>query len=109
MQHIRWLKRYGEFLIFYSFVRTTVIGVVQPPILVSVHRHLVRHQGIQSNDFILAVADDLRVGIAPEEQMRHERFPEYKGAHFRIRLIMEQAVERMVERHGLTAAVRVFV
>ena len=41
--------------------------------------------------------------------MRHERFPEYEGAHFRVRLIVEQAVERMLERHCLAAAVRVFI
>jgi len=41
--------------------------------------------------------------------VRHERFPEYEGTHFRVRLIVEQAVERMVERHCLAAAVCVFI
>ena len=109
MQHIRWIQRHGRAFILNGFIRAAIIGVVQPPALISVHRHLVRHQGIQSNDFIFAVADDLRVGIAPEEQMRHERFPEHEGTHLRVRLIMEQAVERMVERHCLAAAVGVFI
>ena len=47
--------------------------------------------------------------IAPEEQVRHERFPKHEGTHLRVRLIVKQVVERMVERHCLTAAVRVFV
>ena len=41
--------------------------------------------------------------------MRHERFPEDKGTHLRVRLIVEQVVERMVERHCLAAAVCIFV
>ena len=109
VQHIRGVKRYGEVLILDGFVRATVVGVVQPPGFVSVHGHFVRHQGIQRHDLVLAVADDLRVGVAPEEQMRHERFPEHEGTHFRVRLIVEQAVERMIVRHCLAAAVRVFI
>ena len=109
MQHIRGLKRYGELLVLDSLVCATVIGVVQATILVSVHRHLVRHEGIQCNDLILAIADDLRVGITPEEQMCHEGFPEHERTHLRVRLVVEQAVERMVKRHCLAAAVRVFV
>lgn len=41
--------------------------------------------------------------------MRHEGFPEHERTHLRVRLIVEQAVERMVERHCLAAAVRVFI
>ena len=41
--------------------------------------------------------------------VRPKRFPEHERTHLRVRLIMEQAVERMVERHRLAAAVRVFV
>ena len=109
VQHIRWLQRYGELLVFDGFVRATVIGVVETPIFISVHRHLVGHKRIQSNDFIFTVADDLRVSVAPEEKVRHEGFPEHERTHLRVRLIVEQAVERMVERHCLAAAVRVFV
>ena len=48
------------------------------PTFISVHRHLVRHEGIQCNNLILAVADDLCIGIAPQEQVRHKRFPKHK-------------------------------
>ena len=109
MQHIRRLKRYGELLVLDSFVRATIIGVVQTAVFVSVHGHLVRHQGIQSYDLIFAVADDLCIGIAPQEQVRHEGFSEHEGTHLRVWLIVEQAVERMVERHCFATAVRVFI
>ena len=109
MQHIRGLKSYGKLLVLDSLVCATVIGVVKPTGFVSIHRHLVRHQGIQSYDLIFAVADDLCVSVAPQEQVRHERFPEYEGTHLWVRLIVEQAVERMVECHCLAAAVRVFI
>ena len=109
MQHIREMKRYGKILTFYGFVRATIIGVVQLSVFISVHRHLVGHKRIQSNDFIFTVADDLCIGVAPEEQMCHECFTKHKRTHLRVRLIVEQAVERMVERHCLAAAVRVFV
>ena len=89
MQHIRGVKRHGEVLILDGFIRPSVIGVVQPPALVSVHRHLVWHKRVQSHDLILTVADDLRIGVAPEEQVRHEGFAEHEGTHLRVRLIVE--------------------
>ena len=109
MKHIRGMKRYGELLVFDGFIRATIIGVVQPTVFVPVHRHLVGHKRIQSNDFIFTVADDLRVSVPPEEKVRHEGFPEHERTHLRVRLIVEQAVERMVERHCLAAAVCVFI
>ena len=109
VEYIRGMKRYGKLLVFDGFVRATVIGVVETPIFISVHRHLVGHKRIQSNDFIFTVADDLRVSVAPEKKVRHEGFPEHERTHLRVRLIVEQAVERMVERHCLAAVVRVFI
>ena len=41
--------------------------------------------------------------------MRHKRFPKHKGTHFRVRLIVKQMIERMVERHRFASAVGVFV
>ena len=109
MQHIRRLKRYGELLVLDSFVRATIIGVVQTAVFVSVHGHLIRHQRVQSYDLIFAVANDLCISVTPEEQMCHERFAEHERAHLRVWLIVEQAVERMVERHCFATAVRVFI
>ena len=86
-----------------------IIGVVQTAFFISVHGHLVRHEGVQGNDLILAVADDLGVSVTPQEQVCHERFPEHKRTHFRVRLIMEQPIQWMVESHGLATAVGVFI
>lgn len=109
MQHIRWIQRHGRAFILNGFIRAAIIGVVQPPALISVHGHLAGHQRVQSNDLVLSVADDLRVSISPEKQVRHERFPEHEGTHIRVRLIVKQAVERMVKRHCLAAVVFVFI
>ena len=73
------------------------IFVVQSAVAIPVHGHTVRHQGIEGDHFTLAVSDDLCVGVAPEEQVRHEGFPEDEGAHLRVRLIVEQTIQRMVE------------
>ena len=40
------------------------------------------------HDLALAVADDLRIGVAPQKKVGHERFPEHEGTHLRVRLIM---------------------
>lgn len=109
MQHIRGLKRYCELLVLDSLVCATVIGVVQATILVSVHGHLVGHQRVQSYDLVLSVADDLCIGVVPEEQVRHELLPEHKGTHLRVRLVVEQVVEWMVMCHCLAATIRVFI
>lgn len=109
MQHIRGLKRYGELLVLDSLVCATIIGVVQPTVFVSVHRHLVGHQRVQGYDLVLSVSDDLCIGVAPEEQMCHECFPEHERTHLRVRLIVEQVVEWMVVCHCLAATIRVFI
>ena len=70
----------------------------KPAPLIPVHLHPVRHQRVQRRHFPLAVADDLAVGVAPQEQVRHQRLPEHEGSHLRVRLIMEQEIQRMVRR-----------
>lgn len=103
------MKRDGIAVVLRKLVLRLLIGVIQLSVLVPADRHLVRHQRIERNDLALAVAYDLRIGVVPQQEVRHKRFPEHEGTHLRVRLIVEQAVERMVERHCLAAAVRVFV
>ena len=43
-----------------------------------------------------ALNHNLCIGIAPQKQMCHERFPENKTCHFRVRLIMQQSVKIMI-------------
>ena len=47
--------------------------------------------------------DDLTIGVAPQEQVTERRFPPDKAGHFRVGLVVEQAVQRMV--HGLLTTV----
>ena len=89
-------------------IRTGVF-VVDTATGITIHRHAVRHERIERNDLAAPVADDLCVGIAPKQQMRHERFSERERGHFRVWLVMEQPVERMVDGLFLAASVVVLV
>jgi hypothetical protein len=71
--------------------------------------HTVWHERIQSHDLTFAVPDDLRIGISPEEQVGHERFPENKGRHLGIRLIMQEHIQRMFDSLRFSAAFAIFV
>ena len=70
---------------------------------IPIHSHAVGHQRIQRNDLAALIAHDLGVAVAPQQQVRHEGFPEGKGGHFRVRFIMEQIVQRMPQRLLLAA------
>ena len=65
---------------------------------VPVNLHSVREQRIQTGDVVLARADDLAVGIAPQQQMAEHDLAQDKGGHLRIRLIVKDSVQRMVCR-----------
>lgn len=67
------------------------------------------HQGVESNDLVLTASNDLRIGVAPQKQVRHKRFPEHEGTHLRVWLIVEQQVQRMVKSFFLAAVVRLSV
>jgi len=77
--------------------------VVELPVGVAVDAHLVCHERVQSDDLALAVTDDLRIGIAPNKEMVHQRFSKHKGSHLGIRLVVEQIVKRMADNLLLTA------
>ena len=78
------------------------VSVGQPAAGIPVHLHAIRQQRVQAQDAGLAAADDLAVGVAPQEQMAEHGFPPDKAGHLGVRLVMEQAVQRMF--HGLLAA-----
>ena len=109
VQHIRGRQVDGNALHGGSILCAGGVLVVEPTFGVPVHHHAVWHQRIESNDLALAVADDLGVGVAPQEQMGHERLPEYEGTHLRVRLIVEKIIERMVQRLFLPAILLVAV
>ena len=70
----------------------SAVAVNEPSAIVAVNTHLIRHQRIQSYDITSAVPDDLRIGVAVDQQVRHERFPENERCHFRIGLIVQQKI-----------------
>jgi len=80
-----------------GLVFAPLVAVVKLALLVPVHHHFVGHEGVECDDLALAVADDLGVGIALEEQVGYECFSEHKRTHLRVRLIVEQEVQRVVD------------
>lgn len=61
------------------------------------------------NDLAFAVADNLRISVAPEKQMRHQCFSENKTCHFLVRFIVKQEIQRMFHCFLLAAVAAVFV
>ena len=58
-----------------NFIRVGVVDIVELATLISVNFDILRQKRIQTQHRILAIPDDLCVGVAPEEQMGHQRFP----------------------------------
>ena len=84
------------------------VGVGQVALAVPIHLHVIRQQRVQAVDLGASRADDLAVAIPVEQQVRHHGFTPDERGHFQIRLVMEQAVQRMI--HGLpTAFIRGFI
>ena len=113
MQHIRRMQTHDLSICFRICPGSSVhiipvinqILITKPAMLIPVHRHPVRHQRIKSHNFTLSIPDDLTVRIPPQKQMRHQSLPEHKRSHLRIRLIMQQKIERMIHRLFLTAII----
>lgn len=85
------------------FVRTPLVLVVELPVLIPVNRHSVRHQGIQPYYLALAVSEYLGVGVSPQQQVGHKCLPEHKRGHFRVRLVVQKQIQRMIQRLFLPA------
>ena len=85
------------------------VFVIKLSLAVAIHCHPVRHQRIEGNNLALAVPDNLGIGVAPQEQMRHERFPEHEGTHLRVWLVMQEQIQRMVNGFLLAAVLLVTV
>ena len=86
-----------------NFIRVCVVDIVELATFISVNFDIFRQKRIQTQHRVLAIPDDLCVGVAPEEQVRHKRFTENKRGHFGIRLIVKQAVQGVVDCFLLTA------
>ena len=81
------------------FIRIGMIDVVDFAVVIAVYLDIFRQKRIQADHIILAIPDDLAVGVPPQEQMGHERFTPGKARHLRVRHQVEQPVQRMVLRH----------
>lgn len=62
-----------------------------------------------TDNLAFAVANNLSISVSPKQKMCHQRFPENERCHFRIRLIMKNPVQRMVDRFFLSAVIGVFI
>ena len=69
-----------------------LILIIKLTVFIPVHRHAVWHQRIEGNNLALAVTDDLRVGIAPQKQMRHQGLAENETRHLRVWLVVQKEV-----------------
>ena len=54
----------------------------------------------------VSVALDFAIGVAPQRQMPHQRFPQLERGHLRVRLVVQHPVQRMRRRPLLAAAVQ---
>ncbi len=88
-----------------AFVRIAVIGIEKLSRPAAADVHFVRQERIQRYCLPAPVADDLRVGVSPDEKVAHQRFPEHERGHFRVRLVMKQAVKRL-QGNAFLSAVR---
>ena len=79
-----------------NFIRIGVVDVVQLAAFIAIHFDVFRQQRIQTQHCVLAIPDDLCVGIAPQEQMGHQGLPKHKGRHFRVGLSVQDLVQRMI-------------
>jgi len=86
-----------------------LILVVEVTFIVTVYAHSIGHQRIESDDFTLAISDNLRIGISIKEQVCHQGLTEDKGGHFRIWLIVNQSIQRMLDSFFLATGASVFV
>ena len=77
-------------------IRVCVIDVEDLSFLVPVDFHVLREQRIEAKDAVLSIPDDLCVTVSPQEQMRHHDFPEGETRHLRIRLPVQQLIQRMI-------------
>ena len=88
-----------------NFIRVCVVDIVEFPALIPIHFDIFRQKRIQPQHGVLTVPDDLCVGVAPEEQVGHQRFPEDKRCHLRVRLAVQNLVQRMIPCLFLVAVV----
>lgn len=76
----------------------TVVSIIEPPGFVPVNRHAIRHERIEADNLTLAIAQHLRVGVAPQEQVGHHHLTENERGHFRVGFIVQQRIQPVIQR-----------
>ena len=80
------------------FIGIGVVGIEQVAVFRPVDLYVFRKKGIEPKDAVFAVPHDLCIGIAPQKQVHHHGFPKGKTRHLRIRLPVQDLIQRMVRR-----------
>lgn len=70
---------------------------IEVTFIVTIHTHWISHQRIESDDFTFAISYNLHIGISIKEKMRHQGLSEDKRCHFRIWLIVNRSIQRMLD------------
>ena len=83
--------------------------IIWSSLIVTIHTHSISHQRIESDDFTFAISYNLRVGISIKEKMRHQGLAEDKRCHFRIWLIVNQSIQRMLDCLFFTTGVSILI
>ena len=83
-------------LLAWYLIGVGVVDVINLALLIPVGLDIFREERIQRQHVVFPVPDDLRIAVAPQEQMGHHRLPEGKARHFRIRLPIQELVQRVV-------------
>jgi hypothetical protein len=102
----RYLRRFAE---CGRVLQPALIQIKKSAVLITVDFHFVRHERVERDHLASGVSDDLRVGIAPQEQVAHECFPEREARHLRVWLVVQQTIEWVFERFLFPAAIIVSV
>jgi hypothetical protein len=82
-------------------VTTLAIGQIRREDLLAVDAERarpIRPERPQRDDRPGAIGFDLRVGVAPRERVRLQRFPERHRRHLGIRPIVEQGIDGVIRR-----------
>ena len=79
-----------------NLIGVGVVDVIQLALFGAVNLHVFRQERIQAQNRILTVPHYLTIGVSPQQQVGHDRFPIGKAGHFRIWLPVENSIQRVV-------------
>ena len=80
------------------------VGIGQRARAVPVYLHAIRQQRIQTEDLAPAAANDLAVGVAPQQQMRKHRFSPDERCHLAVGFVVQNGIQGMIQRLDATFA-----